>query len=769
MNAEEFAARLNGKRTGTGWAAKCPAHEDRNASLSITAGDDGKTLLRCHAGCTFADVVAAAGLRPGDLFPPKPASNASVKPRIVATYPYHDEAGTLLFEVVRFEPKDFRQRQPDGAGWKWNLQGVRRVLYRLPQVIEAVSKGLPLFLVEGEKDVAALAAQGIAATCNSGGAGKWIEDYNAHLQGANVCIVADKDKPGRAHAREVAASLHGIAASVRVVEVPDHGGKPCKDASDFLTAGGTAADLLALADATPEWQPSAETTQAKAESSAASAADIRGQILAILTNGKLDSWEKRARISEAVNNAMLAAGSFYRDASRCDFHSTYYFHGTTKRLERIGSDAFAAGLSHWLAVNRTETLFAAILSAVQTYALSGEQSRAVEPESFWASREGALYLSNGDGQAVKITPGKVVVCDNGTDGVLFAAGRTLAPWKLTTPSDPFDCALVKGANCVAEHGRDLLRLWVYGLATNPRSKPPLCLAGDIGSGKTRTAKWFAELYGFPFIAAKVEESGEGDFWPNLDAGGLYALDNADTRCRWLPDAIAAAATDGCSQRRKLYTNSETVLLRARAWLAITSANPSFASDAGLADRLLVVRLGRREGATADAALTAEILAKRDAGLSHVAQTLAAALADTAPTPEGLNARHPDWAAFAVKIGRALGREAEAVAAVQAAEADKSAFCLENDSIGAALLAYVRHAGSYHGSAGELVPHLVAVDTDLAERLTAKRLGKRLSALWPHVQKAFAVARRETDRNGTSVFTFKSDPSAGFAGFQTLIP
>jgi hypothetical protein len=134
----------------------------------------------------------------------------------------------------------------------------------------------------------------------------------------------------------------------------------------------------------------------------------------------------------------------------------------------------------------------------------------------------------------------------------------------------------------------------------------------------------------------------------------------------------------------------------------------------------------------------------------------------------LNARHPDWAAFAVKIGRALGREAEAVAAVQKAEVDKSAFCLENDNIGAALQAYIRHAGSYHGSAGELVPHLVAVDSDLAERLTAKRLGKRLSALWPHVQKAFAVARRETDRNGVTVFTFKTDTTAGFAGFQTLI-
>ena len=513
MTAAEIAERLGAKKTASGWAAKCPAHEDRNASLSITEGGDGRTLLHCHAGCDFSAVISAAGLRSADLFPPKSPRADSQPRKMVATYPYHDESGTLLFEVVRFEPKDFLQRQPDPAkpdGWAWTMQGVRRVLYRLPQVIEAVRKGLPLFLCEGEKDVAALVAKGIAATCNVGGAGKWREEYNARLKGATVCVVADKDKPGRDHAQQVAASLQGVAASVRVIEVPDANGKPCKDAADYLAAGGTAADLLALADSAPEWQP-AKPPQVEPAAASDSSADIRGQIVAILTTAKLDAWEKRARICGAVTNSLLAAGRFYHDASRCDFVSTYFFNRGTKRLERIESDSFSAWLSHWLGVNRAETLFGAIDAAVQTYALSGEQTSAVTPETFWASREGALYLSNGDGQAVKITPGQVTVCDNGADGVLFAAGRTLAPWKLTTPSDPFAAALFAGSNCVAEHGRDLLRLWVYGLATNPRSKPPLCLAGDVGSGKTRTAKGIAELYGFPFIAAKVEEAGEDDF------------------------------------------------------------------------------------------------------------------------------------------------------------------------------------------------------------------------------------------------------------------
>src|SRR5204862_3976641 len=143
----------------------------------------------------------------------------------------------------------------------------------------------------------------------------------------------------------------------------------------------------------------------------------------------------------------------------------------------------------------------------------------------------------------------------------------------------------------------------------------------------------------------------------------------------------------------------------------------------------------------DAALTDEILAARDAGLSHIAITLHRALVDTAPTPRGLNARHPDFAAFAIRIGRALDREAEAIAALQAAEADKSAFCLEHDAIAAALLVYLREVRTFTGTAADLVPKLCEVDGELKERLgtTGKRLGKRLAALWPHLQKTLKKA------------------------------
>jgi len=138
MQLNEFLRLLKGvKGSGNQYQAKCPAHEDKNPSLSI-AGDNGKILLHCHAGCPQENIVFAMGLNMSDLFTeelkpsPSRASDGSI---IVETYDYVDENRTLLYQAVRKEPKGFYQRRPDSAkqgGWLNNLQKVRRVLYNLP-------------------------------------------------------------------------------------------------------------------------------------------------------------------------------------------------------------------------------------------------------------------------------------------------------------------------------------------------------------------------------------------------------------------------------------------------------------------------------------------------------------------------------------------------------------------------------------------------------------------------------------------------------------
>jgi hypothetical protein len=286
----------------------------------------------------------------------------------------------------------------------------------------------------------------------------------------------------------------------------------------------------------------------------------------------------------------------------------------------------------------------------------------------------------------------------------------------------------------------------------------------VGSGKTRILTGIFELYGIPPRIAKADcaQKGEGDFWVALEGGGLFCLDNADNRINWLPDALAAASTGGSFEKKQLYTDSDRVSLKARSWICISSANPTFAADAGLADRLLVVRVERRHGQTAEAQLSDEIARHRDAGLSWVCNALAGALADDGPIPQGLNARHPDFAALAVRIGRAIGREAETVEALRAAEGDKSRFNLENDQVGAALIELVA-SGPFRGTAADLLEELKKIDSGLDGRMSSRRLGKRLAKLWPHLEAALG-ATRATDRDKFTYYSF-----AEFAEFKTVFP
>jgi 5S rRNA maturation endonuclease (ribonuclease M5) len=132
-----------------------------------------------------------------------PAPKASKAPtKIVSTYDYRNEQGELLMQVVRMEPKTFRQRRPDGERWSWSVKDVRVVPYRLPEL--AAAPDAVVYLVEGEKDADRLASLGLVATCNAGGAGKWRKEHSEFLRGRHVVVLPDNDDAGREHARKFA-------------------------------------------------------------------------------------------------------------------------------------------------------------------------------------------------------------------------------------------------------------------------------------------------------------------------------------------------------------------------------------------------------------------------------------------------------------------------------------------------------------------------------------------------------------------------------------
>ena len=237
------------KHQGQDWQCPGPrhAHGDRNPSLGVARGRKG-VLLNCLAGCEPREILTPLGLEVSDLFDEalglqSATALAVAKPEIEAVYGYVDEKRGPLFDVVRFDPKGFRQRKPDGT---WGINGTRRVLFRLPEIIAAAAAGKVVHVAEGEEDVLAIERAGGVATCNPG-AGKWKDEYSAFLQGARVKVIADRDEPGIKHAEEVAMSLARAGIQVKIVQAAEG-----KDARDHLNAGHTLKDFLPVLPAAAE-------------------------------------------------------------------------------------------------------------------------------------------------------------------------------------------------------------------------------------------------------------------------------------------------------------------------------------------------------------------------------------------------------------------------------------------------------------------------------------------------------------------------------------
>jgi len=196
----------------------------------------------------------------------------SEQPRLVATYDYLDQAGNLAYQTVRYEPKDFKQRQPDGTGgWIWNMKGVILVPFMLPSVLRQWEiddthrdrydwPESEICIVEGEKDALNLWSVGIPATCNVGGAGKWLSSYSEWFRGRRAAIIPDHDPAGIKHAEQVAGSL--IMAGVKSVRIIQLAGLTARqDVSDWIAANpnsvhGHKTELLKIIRQSPKWEVS---------------------------------------------------------------------------------------------------------------------------------------------------------------------------------------------------------------------------------------------------------------------------------------------------------------------------------------------------------------------------------------------------------------------------------------------------------------------------------------------------------------------------------
>jgi len=242
------------KQTSNGIEALCPAHDDKKASLTASRNGE-KILFKCQAGCVNNDILQTINMEWNQFFVHSDNSKTPKK-KEVCRYRYENKDGKHDFDVVRFEPKDFRPQRPDG---KWSLAGVERVPYRLPEVLQGVKDLKLIILLEGEKDVDSAMDMGLIATTFVGGAGKWRDEYSEYFRGADVVLIPDNDFPGLRGMTEIAIKLHGTASRIRMLELPGLGPrqeKHGKDFSDWIELEGNVKNTLEkIISELPEWFP----------------------------------------------------------------------------------------------------------------------------------------------------------------------------------------------------------------------------------------------------------------------------------------------------------------------------------------------------------------------------------------------------------------------------------------------------------------------------------------------------------------------------------
>jgi hypothetical protein len=235
----------------------CPFHEDRNPSMSVNISEG---WFRCH-GCgekgSVIDLIAKfEGKTGGQVLKEASGTVQEFRPKsnppaseVEACYFYKSATGQEVYRVIRYKPKTFRQQRKDEAGkWVWGMEGVERILYRLPEVLKSET----ISLCEGEKDAENLSRLGFCGTCNVGGAGKWMDGYTETLRGKNVLIFGDNDDAGLKHVELVFESIAGKVKTARLIQVP----KPHKDISDYIAAFKSDDDAKSaveglIADSTP--------------------------------------------------------------------------------------------------------------------------------------------------------------------------------------------------------------------------------------------------------------------------------------------------------------------------------------------------------------------------------------------------------------------------------------------------------------------------------------------------------------------------------------
>jgi hypothetical protein len=729
------------KKSGNGWSARCPAHEDRKASLSVSVGDDGTALLKCYAGCSLAAVLSAIGLTPKDLFPAKPrqtssrngkhkasgqtfaTGNAAVAElerrngKRSALWIYHDAQGEPVGLVVRWDlpdkKKDYRPVSRHADGWHIVAMPEPRPLYRLPELAEAKL----VIVTEGEKCADLARTLGFTATTSVGGAVALKKSDWAPLAGKEVWILPDRDSAGSKYTNTVAGILAKLtpAPVVRIVELPglsDDG----DDIEQWIEAHGDAAEPEGL--------------RKEIEALARSVEPWRAEQASNLPAAHAETGAKPPSVAEQLVRLALAHYRFGR-TDKDELFAVAHDGPNLAVMLKGGSDALRAKLARLYRAETGRTPGASALTDALNV-LAGEALDA-EAEPVYlrlAAHEASVVidLARADGQAVIVRPSGWEVARRSP--VLFR--RTALTGALPIPIRGGTLAELRDLLNVTDSSWPLIVGFLVAALLPDMPHAILLLSGGQGTGKSCVARFLVLLVD-PSAAPLRSEPRDLEQW-QIQASGSWAvaIDNLSSIPVWLSDALCKAATGDGLVKRKLYTDGELAVLAFRRVVLLTSIDAG-ALRGDLGDRLLLVELEEIDKEKRRTEQEMDMLFAQRQGqlLGALLDALAAVLAKL---PDVRPARLPRMADFA-RVLAAADAAAVTNGALDQFDGQQGRIAeevIDSDPFGSALVDFLRARETWEGTATDLLRSMLPEGDEKLPHGWPKRNGVkgRLKRLTP---------------------------------------
>jgi hypothetical protein len=579
----------------------------------------------------------------------------------VASYDYRDAAGELTMQVLRFEPKTFRQRRPVAGGWENSVKDVSPVPYRLPELLAAPLSELA-YIVEGEKDADRLASLGLVATCCAGGAGKWRAEHADHLKGRVAILIPDNDDAGRDHVSKVAASLKGIAERVIVLTLPGLSEKG--DVSDWLDAGGTPEALAELATAAAQ-----------------------------APTGEDDDDEGR---KDSLSSQLVAFV-----ASR-----TELFHNDS-------GDAFVMILDTQETHRLLSTKFKSWLMAM-FYKSSGKAARDQSVREALQVLDG-LAQHDGEKKAVHIRVAKLgdaVFVDLAQPGNSLAAKIEAGRWQLVqeheirflrpdtmrplpTPTAASGMGALWQFVNVPEGARLLVLAWLLECLRPDGVFPVLEILGEAGSAKSTLQRILRMLVDPNASNLRSPPKSVEDVFISASLNWVASFENVSHLAAPMQDALCVLATGGGYAKRRLYTDGDESVINVVRPVVLNGISACITAH-DLIDRSICIEPQRIQTRREDGDIEREFEAAYAGLVASLFELMAQTLKELPDTqlPVGENIRLAGFARLGVAMERAMGEpQGEFLRQFHASRQESIARTIDSSPVATALVEWFEARGS----------------------------------------------------------------------------